>query len=127
MEFQSHKLKIKKPFPKKDLTIIYKESTNNLHEIKICKDSILGSLRYFQKKSNEIAQTSLIYIEEDIPFDLFQSFISSTETNEIEIYDLNYQKFYYLSTKYEYEELRQEIEDFINTRPDVQSVLNECS
>ena len=37
----------------------------------------------------------------------------------------NYQKFYYLSTKYEYEELRQEIEDFINTRPDVQSVLND--
>lgn len=47
-----------------------KDSTNNLHELKSNKDDFLKSLRYFQKRSNEINLTHLIYIEEDIVFEL---------------------------------------------------------
>lgn len=125
MEIQNHRIRIQKPELQKDLTIIYKESPDDFHEIQVCSDSFLRSLRYFQKKSSEINQTHLIYIKENVPFGLFESFILSTETNEIDINDKNFDKFYYLSCKYEYEELKKEIENFIDTRPDVQFVLNQ--
>lgn len=122
---QNHKIKIQKNGKKQDLTIIYKESEDNIHEMKAFKDSIFESLRYFQRKSNEINPTNLIFIEENIPFDLFKSFILSTSSDEIDINDSNYEKIYYLSCKYEYQELKDEIEKFINTRPDIQNVISQ--
>lgn len=124
---QDYTLKISKSIPIKDLTIIYKDSSQNLHEIKASMDDILKSLRYFQKKSKEISQMHIIYVEENISFELFQCFISSITSNEIKINDSNYEKLYYLSCKYEYEELRKEIENFINTRPDICSLFNQIS
>ena len=124
-KMQDYKLKISKNVSSKDLTIIYKDSKHNLHELKASKDDILRSLQYFRKKLNEINQLHVIYIEENISFDLFESFISSITTDEIVINDSNYEKFYYLSCKYEYEALRKEIEHFIATRPDIHSILDQ--
>lgn len=97
----------------KDLTIIYKKGKNELHELKTSKDELLKTLRYFKLKSNEINQMHLIYIQEDIEYDIFENFISSISTKIIDINDSNYESYYYLSCKYEYNELRDEIEEFI--------------
>ena len=78
---QDFYLKIPPIGSKKDLTIIYKEGKDHFHEIKTSADDILKALRYFGKKSNEIIQTKLIYIQEDIKFDLFESFIASINTS----------------------------------------------
>ena len=91
--------------------------------MKAFKDSIFGSLRYFQRKSNEINITNLIYIEENVPFDLFEAFILSTSSDELDINDSNYEKFYYFACKYEYQELKDEIEKFINI---MSSSINNC-
>ena len=67
---QNFKLTINPNSHKKDLTIIYKEGEDHFHELKVSKDEILKSLRYFAKKINEINLTNLIYIEEKISFDI---------------------------------------------------------
>lgn len=124
---QNYKLKIPKNDSSENLTIIYKDSTKNVHELKANKDDFLVSFRYFQKRSNEIILTHPIYIEEDIEFDLFQSFISSITTREIDINNDNYEKILYLSEKYEYEELLKEIKNHINRRPDIHILLKQIT
>lgn len=124
---KSFNLKIRPNKEKNDLTIIYKEGENNFHEIKTSKKEILQTLRYYQKKSNEINQMGLLYIQENIPFNIFQRFISSVITQEINIDESNYDSFLYLSRKYEYEELQREIEDFIKERPDICSLVDDLT
>ena len=91
------KVKIGKKDKKKDLTIIYKETGKCLHEIKTTKESILNSLGYFVKQLNEINYQNMIFIEEDIPYEIFNNFILSIETSEITLNENNYQQYFYLS------------------------------
>lgn len=70
---------------------------------------------------------NIIYIEEDIEFDIFQKFISSIETQEIDLNENNYESLYYLSNKYEYLELQNEIKTFMNTRPDLKKIIDDYS
>ncbi|KAK8865042.1 hypothetical protein M9Y10_010572 [Tritrichomonas musculus] len=70
---------------------------------------------------------NLIYIEENISFDVFEQFISSINMKEIEITDNNYEAFYYLSCKYKFPELKKEIKDFIKIRPDIETIIKHLS
>lgn len=106
-------VKLQKKEEQKDLKIIYKEIKKELHEIEVSRDDLIKNLGYFKKKQNEINYQSVIYIEEDISFDNFQEFISSIEKSEITLNDNNYQPLFYLSCKYEYDVLRNEIEKFM--------------
>lgn len=115
------------PKDKNDLTVIYKESENHLFEFKTSKEELLNALNFFGKKRNEINITKLIYVEEDIDFDIFKMFISSISSKELEINDENFESFYYLSKKYEYEELKEQIEQFLSNRPDVTKILDDIS
>lgn len=119
------KVKIRKTEEKRDLTIIYKDDKRELHEIQVYKENFLKALGYFTKKRNEINYQSMIYIEENISFELFNDFISSIETSEVSLNDSNYEQYLYLSQKYEYNDLRREIEEFIGNRPDVKSTIND--
>lgn len=120
------KVKIPKTKAKADLKIIYK-GKNTLHELIASKDDIIKSLRYYENKRNEINLLNIIYIEEDIEFDIFQKFISSIETQEIDLNENNYESLYYLSNKYEYLELQNEIKTFMNTRPDLKKIIDDYS
>ncbi|KAK8883599.1 hypothetical protein M9Y10_042693 [Tritrichomonas musculus] len=120
------KVKIPKTKAKADLKIIYK-GKNTLHELITSKDDIIKSLRYYENKRNEINLLNIIYIEEDIEFDIFQKFISSIETQEIDLNENNYESLYYLSNKYEYLELQNEIKTFMNTRPDLKKIIDDYS
>ena len=108
-----------------DLTIIYKDGESKLHELKTPKDDLLKALRYFHKRRNEISLINLIYIEENIIFDIFEQFISTIATKKIEINENNYQSYNHLSCKYEFIELQKEIESFIRTRPDINAIIND--
>ncbi|KAK8844222.1 hypothetical protein M9Y10_024428 [Tritrichomonas musculus] len=110
-----------------DLTIIYKDGEGQLFEIKTSKDEFVRSLRYFQNQFNEINRTKLIYIQENIKFDIFDKFVSSTNTKQISLNESNYDIYYKLSHKYGYEELTKQIEDFISKRPDIVSIIDELS
>lgn len=124
---KSFNLKISQIGVKKELKIIYEDGKNCLHKMNVSKDDILGKLRYYEKMRNEINQTNVIYIHEDIDFDIFAKFISSIATQEIDIDEKNYELYYYLSQKYEYEELQQELDNFIQERSDISSVIAEIS
>ncbi|KAK8900555.1 hypothetical protein M9Y10_002882 [Tritrichomonas musculus] len=121
---KNFKLKILPIGIQNDLTIIYKEKENKLHEIKVSKSDFLHTLRYFQSRINEINKTKNIFIQEDINFDIFETFISSISTKEIEINENNYKDYYYLSHKYEYIELETQIKEFILKRPDLFHIID---
>ena len=121
---KSFKLEIPNTAPKNDLTIIYESGKDNLHKITTSKDDFLRTLHYFESRSFEIDQTKLVYIQEDIDFDIFNDFISSIQTKNILINDSNYESYYYLSNKYEYTSLKEQIEKFITTRPDIVSIID---
>lgn len=124
---QSFKQKVLPMDTQDDLTIIYKEKGNKLHEIKTSQNDFLHALRYFQPQINEINKTKVIFIQEDISIDIFKSFISSISTKEIEINDDNYNDFYNLSHKYEYIELKTQIQEFIIKRPDLFHIIEDIS
>ena len=116
---------IPEPFIK-DFTIIYK-GEEELGEIKTSKDEILRKLRYFKLKYNEISLQNEIIIHDNYSFDTFNKFISTFETKKIEIDSNNFQDYYELSTKYEYDELKNQVEKFIKTRPDLNQIVNHLS
>ncbi|KAK8847921.1 hypothetical protein M9Y10_018969 [Tritrichomonas musculus] len=106
------------------LTIIYKEKESNVYELKVSKFDLLKNLQYFYKKRYEIDSTNLIYIQENIKFDIFKNFISSMKTKEIMINDDNFQEYKYLSNKYEYDSLAKVINQYEDNQPDVQSIIS---
>lgn len=120
-------LKIRPKEDKEELTIIYEDAEKELHKLKAPIDDILRSLQYFQNKSKEIHEMKSIYIQESIPFELFNRFINSINTQEIVIDEDNYQSYYYLSNKYGFIDLRDQIQEFIQTRPDIKTIIDEIS
>lgn len=124
---QKFRLKFSTPVAKEDLKIIFKDGNKKLHEILAPREDFLKALRYFQRQSIEINQTKLIYIEEDMPFEIFSTFISTIGTNEIDIDENNIEKLYYLSCKYEYNELRERISSFLEERPDIIQIIDDFS
>ena len=124
---KSFNLKIPSTEPEEDLSIIYKEGKKEIREFKVISNEFFKSLRFFQKKRHEIEETKLICISEDINSEIFSNFITSIRTKEININDDNYQQYYYLSNKYEYTEMKKQIELFIEERPDVISIVKEIS
>lgn len=120
-------LKIPLTKPDDDLTIIYKEKGKKTYEIQIEENEFFKYLRYFKERRIEILQTKNIFIQDDIDTKIFESFISSIQTKEININDNNYKQLYHLSNKYGYEELKKQIEQFIKERPDLNSIIEEIS
>lgn len=108
-----------------DLTIIYKEGNNQIHELKTPYNELIKSLRYFQRRTQEIELTKLIYLQEEIPFNIFSEFISSVNTKEIFLDENNFEAYYKLSCKYEFHELKMKIEEFMNNRPDLTSLVDQ--
>ena len=84
---------------KNDLTIIYKDWNNQLYKLKTPKDEFLKSLRYFQRQSNEINRNNIIYIQENVKFDIFENFVSSICSKQILLNEENYEIYYKLSYK----------------------------
>lgn len=123
------KLKIQIPSVEanKDLRIIYKGEEGDLHEFFVSKEEFLKKLRHFQSRANEINQTNLVFIQEDISFCIFEGLITSITTQEVEIDDNNYQDYYYLWPKYEYKELKNQIDKFIKERPDITAIIDDLS
>ena len=121
------KIKIKPSAKIADLTIIYKEGKDKLHEIKTSKKDILANLHYFEQRKKEIDITNMIYIEENIPFEIFSEFISSILTKEADIDETNYEAYLYLCDKYGFSELQEEIQQFSKLRPDIKSIADELS
>lgn len=109
---------------KRNLTIVYEDDENKLHKIKAPKDDFLKKLEYFQSKQNEINQTDLVYIQENISIDLFTKFISSLTTSEIDINEENYEQCLYLCHKYGYKLLEAELKSFIEERPDISNIID---
>lgn len=109
------------------LTIIYKEKGKTTQEIQIKENEFFKCLRYFKERRIEIMQTKIIFIHDDINTDLFFDFLSSIQTKEINIKDENYKQLYQLSNKYGYEELKKQIELFMEKRPDITSIIEEIS
>lgn len=124
---QKFRLKFSTPVAKEDLKIIFKDGNKKLHEILAPREDFLKALRYFQRQSIEINQTKLIYIEEDMPFEIFSTFISTIGTKEIDIDENNIEKLHYLSCKYEYNELRERISSFLEERPDIIQIIDDFS
>lgn len=112
---KSFKVKIPPTKAENDLLIIYKRGKNEFHELKTSKDDFYKSLRYYHP--NETKQNDLIYIQDNIPFDIFEKFISSITSKEVEINEKNLSQFFYLCQKYEYEEFRGEIEKIMQKEP----------
>lgn len=114
-----------------DFTIVYKgkvadnnENEEGIEEIKTSKEELLRKLRYFKNKANEINQTSEIYIHDVYSITIFKNFIDSIKTKTVKINENNYSYYYNLSTKYEYYELKKQIESFSEKRPDISNLIN---
>ena len=118
-------LKIPQDENQNDLTIIYKEEGSNIFELKTSKDDLLHNLHFFKNMRYEIDKMNLIYIQEDIKFDIFRNFILSIKTKEIPINENNFQYYHYLSTKYGYDLLTKEINKFASSRPDICSTIDQ--
>lgn len=108
---------------KKDFTIFYK-GCDKLGEIKTSKDELIRKLRYFGDKFFEIRYQDEYFIHEEYSFSLFNDFITSIETENIDINEDNYKYLYDLSKKYQYSELEQYLEQYIKERPDLCSIIN---
>lgn len=114
-----------------DFTIIYKgkepsENSNleSLLEIKTSKDQFIGKLRYFKKKSNELQHTNEIYIHDIFHTDVFQVFIDSIISKHIKIDQRNCYELLQLSKKYEYKEIQEKAQEFIQKRPDIKNSID---
>lgn len=124
---ENFELKILQIGGQSNLTIIYKEKQANLHEIKTSEDDVLRALLYYQNKRNEIKLMNLIYIEEDISFDIFNAFISSIKTKEIVINKNNYKSLLYLSDKYQFYELQDIISESMQSMPNIDSFIKDIN
>ena len=108
----------------KDLTIIYKKGESDFHELKTLKDIFYRTLRSFKRKNNENLHSDIIYIQENVEFEIFNKFILSIIDKNIEIKEDEITDFLYLSQKYEYKELSEKIEEIIKEHPELFSFIN---
>ena len=126
MDFNSNiELIIPEPFIK-DLTIFYK-GKDRLGEIKTSKEEFIRKCHYFKNRENEINKGNEIIIHDEFPFDTFEKFIMSLETKKIKIDSNNYLDYYKLSSKYMYNDLKNQVEEFIRSRPDLNFIINQLS
>lgn len=95
-------------------------------EIKTSKESLLQKLRYFDQKHNELFLNEH-YIHDKYDIDLFKNFIESIISSEININKNNILKYYELSCKYQYQELKLQIEKFNQERPDFLETTEQLS
>lgn len=124
---QNFKITIPSTQAQNDLTIIYKDNEGKLHELFARRNKLLKYLLFFQPKRKEIDQTKLIYTQENISFDIFSNFINSMATKEIDINNNNYEQYHSLSCKYQYNELKYQIEQFMSNRPDINLIIDQLS
>lgn len=124
---KSYKIKLQPKATPEYITIIYEDLHRQLYKITSPIDTFLESLQYFQKRSKEIHEMKSIYIHEHIPFDLFENFINSTYTKEIDIDENNYKTYNYLSQKYQFNDLYDQIQEFIKQRPDINSMIDDIT
>lgn len=117
-----------------DLTIIYKGKEEKegqiiepIEEIKTSRDEFYRKLRYFRKRRPETLNDKEIFIHEDCSVSNFRDFIESIKTKSLLLNENNFNIFYELSLKFEYYELQSKIEDFMKSRPDIQSIVNQLS
>ena len=132
---EDFKIEIKRSGFIKDFTIIYKgmkgqeqeqdqSKTESIEEIQTSKDELFRQLGYFKKRRNEIDRMDEIFIHDKYPIQIFCEFIQILETTEIGINERNYQYFYDLSLKYEFESLQKELEKYIKERPDINRIVD---
>ena len=115
---------------KKDFIIVYKgpvkqdsQLIEQIIEIPTSKSELLRKLRYFERKSTEIKQMSEIFIHDKYCPKIFSEFIDSIVTGKLQVNEHNYIQFLELSTKYEYEELEEEMKNFSEKRPDIEEII----
>ena len=115
-----------------DFTIIYKgkkrsgnDESECLCEIKTSKNELENKLRYFKQKSGEFHHLDEIYIHDKFHTDVFLDFINSITTKRIKINQMNCYELLEISKKYEYNEIREKVQDFIQKRPDIKSVIDD--
>ena len=127
---ESFDLEIKEKKKTEDFTIIYKgpnmrknDTTETIKEIKTIKEDFFGKLRYFKPKANEFKQINEIYIHDIYPVDIFEEFIQSIQTFHIKLNPDNFESFYNLSKKYEFEELQEELDQYSKDRPDLKQLM----
>lgn len=94
-------------------------------KIKTSKDELLKRLRFFNDKSNEMKYIDEYYIHDKFPTEIFKEFIESIESRELILNEKNCESFYKLSSKYLYNELTEQIESFMSTRPDLCKIIPE--
>ena len=115
-----------KPVFVQDFTIIYK-GNDGIIEIKTSKEAFLQKLRYFYQKRNELFIVNEYFIHDKYETDIFKCFIESIINPAININKINISKYYELSCKYEYLELKQQIEEFNQERPDLLEITDQLS
>lgn len=131
---ESFDLEIKEKKKAEDFTIIYKgpnmqknDTTETIKEIKTIKEDFFGKLRYFKPKVNEFKQINEIYIHDIYPVDIFEEFIQSIQTFHIRLNPDNFESFYNLSKKYEFEELQEELDQYSKDRPDLKQIITKMT
>lgn len=113
--FMKYSITIPQTKSENDLTIIYKRGRDELHELKSSKVEFFRTLRYFNQKK----QTDLIYIQENVSFEIFEKFILSIIDKKVEIEEDCIPQLYYLCKKYEYEEFLSKIEEITKDKPNI--------
>ena len=131
---ESFDLESKEKKKAEDFTIIYKgpnmrknDTTETIKEIKTIKEDFFGKLRYFKPKANEFKQINEIYIHDIYPVDIFEEFIQSIQTFHIKLNPDNFESFYNLSKKYEFEELQEELDQYSKDRPDLKQLITKMT
>lgn len=131
---KSKEYNIPKTKTKNDFTIIYKgrkggieELEEEIVEIKTSRNELFQKLRYFENKSNELRLVNEYFIHDKFDTAIFKDFISSLETQTISLNDNNYLEYSQLCSKYQYYELQDCVNDFIQNRPDIQHVIDQIS
>lgn len=116
-----------------DFTIIYKGKDENdsnkekIIEIKTSREELIRRLRYFKKKGDEIRIIDEYYIHDDFNTAIFNDFISSLKTKKITINEQNYLDYSKLSSKYEYTEIQEIVDQFIKSRQDLQIIIEKLT
>lgn len=103
------------------------DTTETIKEIKTIKEDFFGKLRYFKLKVNEFKQINEIYIHDIYPVDIFEEFIQSIQTFHIRLNPDNFESFYNLSKKYEFEELQEELDQYSKDRPDLKQIITKMT
>lgn len=114
---KSFNVQIPQEVHEKDMTIIYKDGNDKLNEIKANKEDIVKSFTKFKKQQKGEGVSNVIYIEEKLPFDIFNNFINVIYSHKLELNESNYRSYLYLSEKYENEEVQQIVKKFIDELP----------